>query len=96
MCERGMGGFRKKVIAASRDSRCDPAQNKTIHAFPLTIEGTPMLDRDGGLLRGTLDLLVLKSLAWGPRHGYATGSYAFVNKCYRIGPTLRRAISFWQ
>ena len=23
------------------------------------------------LLRGTLDLLVLKALAWGPRHGYA-------------------------
>ena len=24
-----------------------------------------------GLLRGTLDLLVLRTLAWGPRHGYA-------------------------
>ena len=24
-----------------------------------------------GLLSGTLDLLVLKTLAWGPRHGYA-------------------------
>ena len=30
-----------------------------------------MLDSDGGLLRGTLDLLVLKALGWGPRHGYA-------------------------
>ena len=27
---------------------------------------TPDLD----LLRGTLDVLVLKTLAWGPRHGY--------------------------
>src|SRR5688572_18189440 len=24
-----------------------------------------------GLLQGTLDLLVLKTLTWGPRHGYA-------------------------
>ena len=26
---------------------------------------------DLNLLRGTLDLLILKALAWGPRHGYA-------------------------
>lgn len=25
----------------------------------------------GSLLQGTLDLLVLKTLSWGPRHGYA-------------------------
>ena len=34
-----------------------------------------MLDRDGGLLRGTLDLLVLKALTWGPRHGYAIAEW---------------------
>jgi transcriptional regulator len=34
-----------------------------------------MLDRDGGLLRGTLDLLILKSLSWGPRHGYAIAEW---------------------
>jgi PadR family transcriptional regulator len=34
-----------------------------------------MLDRDGGLLKGTLDLLVLKALAWGPRHGYAIAEW---------------------
>ena len=34
-----------------------------------------MLDRDGGLLRGTLDLLILKSLSWGPRHGYAVAEW---------------------
>ncbi|HEX3866500.1 MAG TPA: PadR family transcriptional regulator [Gemmatimonadaceae bacterium] len=34
-----------------------------------------MLDTDGGLLRGTLDLLVLKSLVWGPRHGYAVAEW---------------------
>ena len=34
-----------------------------------------MLDRDGGLLRGTLDVLILKSLTWGPRHGYAVARW---------------------
>lgn len=30
---------------------------------------------DLDLLRGTLDLLILKALAWGPRHGYAVTSW---------------------
>ena len=34
-----------------------------------------MLDPDGGLLRGTLDVLILKSLSWGPRHGYAAAEW---------------------
>lgn len=34
-----------------------------------------MLDPEGGLLRGTLDLLVLKALSWGPRHGYAVAEW---------------------
>ncbi len=34
-----------------------------------------MSDIDGGLMRGTLDLLILKSLTWGPRHGYAVGRW---------------------
>ena len=29
----------------------------------------------GGLLQGTLDVLVLKALAWEPRHGYAVASW---------------------
>lgn len=28
-----------------------------------------------GLLQGTLDVLVLKALAWGPRHGYGVASW---------------------
>lgn len=28
-----------------------------------------------GLLQGTLDVLVLKTLAWGPRHGYAVARW---------------------
>jgi PadR family transcriptional regulator len=30
---------------------------------------------DLDLLQGTLDLLILKALTWGPRHGYATASW---------------------
>lgn len=29
------------------------------------------MDADLDLLQGTLDVLVLKTLSWGPRHGYA-------------------------
>ncbi len=29
-----------------------------------------MNDLDVSLMRGTLDLLILKALTWGPRHGY--------------------------
>lgn len=28
-----------------------------------------------GLLQGTLDVLVLKALVWGPRHGYAVAAW---------------------
>jgi PadR family transcriptional regulator len=34
-----------------------------------------MVDPDGGLLRGTLDVLILKALSWGPRHGYAVAEW---------------------
>src|ERR1041385_792210 len=34
----------------------------------------PMLSSDT-LIRGTLDLLVLKALIWGPRHGYAVAEW---------------------
>ena len=34
-----------------------------------------MLDTEGGLLRGTLDVLILKALTWGPRHGYAIAEW---------------------
>ena len=30
---------------------------------------------DRGLLQGTLDVLVLKTLSWGPRHGYAVARW---------------------
>ncbi len=34
-----------------------------------------MLDPYGGLLRGTLDVLILKAISWGPRHGYAVAEW---------------------
>jgi transcriptional regulator len=32
-------------------------------------------DLDVNLTRGTLDLLILKALTWGPRHGYAVSDW---------------------
>ena len=34
-----------------------------------------MLDQEGGLVRGTLDVLILKAVSWGPRHGYAVAEW---------------------
>jgi PadR family transcriptional regulator len=34
-----------------------------------------MPELDVSLLRGTLDLLILKALSWGPRHGYAVAEW---------------------
>ncbi len=35
----------------------------------------PMTDLDINLMRGTLELLILKALTWGPRHGYAVAEW---------------------
>ena len=34
-----------------------------------------MFDRESGLLQGTLELLVLKMLSWGPVHGYGIAKW---------------------
>jgi len=34
-----------------------------------------VLDPEAGLLRGTLDVLILKAVSWGPRHGYAVAEW---------------------
>jgi PadR family transcriptional regulator, regulatory protein PadR len=34
-----------------------------------------MIAKDSGLLQGTLELLVLKTLSWGPMHGYGIASW---------------------
>ena len=39
---------------------------------------------DLGLLTGTLDLLVLRTLAWGPRHGFAIARWLRDNSDERI------------
>ncbi len=40
------------------------------------VSSTPHMDSlDVSLMRGTLDLLILKALSWGPRHGYAVAEW---------------------
>lgn len=34
-----------------------------------------MFTKDSGLLQGTVELLVLKTLSWGPMHGYGIASW---------------------
>lgn len=34
-----------------------------------------MFARDSGLLQGTLEMLVLKTLSWGPMHGYGVAQW---------------------
>jgi PadR family transcriptional regulator, regulatory protein PadR len=37
--------------------------------------GEAMYNDDRGLLQGTLDLLILRTLSWGPAHGYGIASW---------------------
>ena len=34
-----------------------------------------MFDKESGLLQGTVELLILKTLSWGPIHGYGIASW---------------------
>ena len=41
----------------------------------LVSQGETMADTEIDLLRSSLDLLILKALGWGPRHGYAVAEW---------------------
>ena len=46
--------------------------------FPLELTGSalwPTADDSLPLLKGTLDLLILKTLSWGPMHGYSIATW---------------------
>ncbi|MEW5915655.1 MAG: PadR family transcriptional regulator [Gemmatimonadota bacterium] len=45
------------------------------HVSPEHFRGTVVASQNLDLLQGTLDVLVLKALTWGPRHGYAVASW---------------------
>ena|SRR5215203_115026 len=54
------------------------AWGRHIVAYSLNVSGESirlMRDDDLELLQGTLDVLVLKTLSWGPRHGYAVARW---------------------
>lgn len=47
-------------------------QRGDVRSFPLKCQGNRLDDTSRlEFLRGTLDVLILKALAWGPLHGYA-------------------------
>jgi PadR family transcriptional regulator, regulatory protein PadR len=43
----------------------------------MTVQGVkvPNVPEDLDLVQGTLDVLILKTLSWGPRHGYAVARW---------------------
>jgi transcriptional regulator len=43
--------------------------------FPENIRGDAMAKESDEILRGTLDALILKTLTWGPRHGYGIAGW---------------------
>src|ERR1041384_8778915 len=43
--------------------------------MPQASMGDAVRDRNLDLLQGTLDLLILKTLSWGPAHGYAISKW---------------------
>src|SRR5207249_9363688 len=44
--------------------------------YTSTVDGRPMATASSlDLLQGTLDLLILKTLSWGPAHGYAVARW---------------------
>src|SRR3954465_13127242 len=38
-------------------------------------QGAAVFDKDSGLLQGTVELLGLKTLSWGPMHGYGIADW---------------------
>jgi len=44
-------------------------------SFPCVTREETMADAESDLLRSSLDLLILKALAWGPKHGYAISEW---------------------
>src|SRR4051812_26290306 len=42
---------------------------------PTRSKGGSVFDKNSGLLQGTVELLVLKTLSWGPMHGYGIASW---------------------
>ena len=65
------------VPAGQAVPRSDVAVRAIARHTPSTFQGSDGIMRDDELelLQGTLDVLVLKTLSWGPRHGYAVARW---------------------
>ena len=58
-------------VAAARGRQTFPAPGLSTRKH----SGEAMPPTELDLLKGTLDVLVLKTLSWGPRHGYAVARW---------------------
>src|SRR5215467_8719558 len=74
----GAGGGRWATGGGRRaDTLCQPFC-PFVRLTPRNLSGELFL-ADLDLLQGTLDTLVLKTLSWGPRHGYAVAQWIKAN-----------------
>ena len=67
--------FLKRRCQRSRGGCPQAFRGILFHLLPINISGESVATIDLDLLQGTLDLLILKTLTWGPRHGYAVASW---------------------
>jgi len=68
-------GIRSCLFGVSRLSLFPCISRGTSGTLPHVFQGESDVDQTRlELVRGTLDILILKSLIWGPRHGYAITS----------------------
>ena len=65
----------RDLLGGTARPRCpDWTERSQRPTFPSIVQGKLVTD-DLDLLQGTLDLLVLKALTWGPSHGYAVAPW---------------------
>src|ERR1700733_10755238 len=65
----------ERVGSVARPSHCVAMGAPVYCVHRNERRATIMDDLDVSLTRGTLDLLILKALSWGPRHGYAVSDW---------------------
>jgi len=57
------------------DAQSKPSGASRCHIAVSPTRLKTMFAKDSGLLQGTVELLVLKTLSWGPMHGYGIASW---------------------
>src|ERR1044071_1651333 len=69
-------GYILDTAASPSRAEISPCVTREGRAASLCVtRGEPMSDSELNVLRSSLDLVILKALLWGPRHGYAVAEW---------------------